>query len=86
MAVARTHKAPVTEPAALRREHAAKHCAISAGHFDKMVREGFLPPPRDLCGMRVWLRGELDDALFALPYIGGEIGGNTCDTLFTPSS
>ncbi len=52
------------------------------GHFDRMVKEGVLPSPRDLLGVKVWLRQELDDALFALVCIGDEGGGNTCDSAF----
>lgn len=71
-----------TEPTGLRRVDAASHCGVSAGHFDRMVKDGFLPPPRDLSGVKVWLRQELDDALFNLSPIGDEIGGNSCDALF----
>ncbi len=71
-----------TEPTGLRRVDAAAHCGISAGHFDRMVKDGFLPSPRDLAGVKVWLRQELDDALFNLAPIGDENGGNSCDALF----
>lgn len=79
-------QAPITDrktnPTGLRRVHAAEHCGVSAGHFDRMVKDGFLPPPRDLGGVKVWLRHELDDALSGLPPLGDEIGGNSCDALF----
>ncbi len=73
---------PITPPCSLRRGHAAVHCGVSPTHFDRMVREGVLPSPRDLKGIKVWLRAELDDALFALPEIGTDGGGNTCDAAF----
>lgn len=73
---------PKTAPTGLRRVDAALHCGVSAGHFDRMVKEGVMPPPRDQLGVKVWLRQELDDALFGLPVIGEEGGGNSCDALF----
>ncbi len=66
----------------LRRASAAIHCGVSAGHFDCMVKEGVLPAPRDQGGVKTWLRQELDEALFSLPTIGDEGGGNTCDEAF----
>jgi predicted DNA-binding transcriptional regulator AlpA len=74
--------APVTMPTGLRRADAARHCGVSPGHFDRMVREGFLPSPRNLPGTPVWLRQELDDAMFSLPVIGEEGGQNSCDAAF----
>lgn len=74
--------APLFAPTGLRREKAALHCGISAGHFDRMVREGLLSAPRDIGGVKVWLRQELDDALFGLAIIGREGGGNSCDAAF----
>ena len=69
-------------PTALRRTQAARHCGVSAGTFDTMVQEGVLPPARLARGkIKVWLRQELDDALFALPPDGDE-GGNSCNALF----
>lgn len=74
--------APFQFPTGLRRAAAAAHCGISAGHFDRMVKEGVMPAPRDLLGVKTWLRQELDEALFSLPTIGDEGGGNTCDEAF----
>lgn len=71
-----------TEPTGLRRVDAAHHCGVSSGHFDRMVKDGVLPAPRDARGVKVWLRQELDDALFGLSTIGDEGGGNSCDALF----
>ncbi|WP_339949052.1 hypothetical protein [uncultured Albimonas sp.] len=69
-------------PTGLRRLQAARHCGVSASTFDDMVRSGILPPARVLRGtLKVWLRHELDDALFALPPDGDE-GDNACDALF----
>ena len=38
---------PRTAPTGLRRNHAAMHCGVSPGHFDRMVKEGVMPAPRD---------------------------------------
>ena len=55
-------------PTALRRGDAAKHCAVSTVYFDRMVLEGILPPPKRIGeGIKVWLRQELDAALFEAP-------------------
>lgn len=72
----------ITAPTGLRRQHSALHCGVSAGHFDRMVKEGALPAARDLRGVKVWLRQELNDALFALASIGEEGGANSCDAAF----
>lgn len=82
MANRRAARFPVTEPTGLRREQAAMHCGSSAGHFDRMVKEGFLPQPRDLDGVKVWLRQELDQALFALSVAGNERKEDKCEQLF----
>lgn len=73
---------PVTAPTGLRRIDAARHWAVSPAHFDRLVKEGVAPSPRKLGSMKVWLRQELDDALFALPVYGEEGGGNSCDQAF----
>lgn len=72
---------PMTPPTALRREYAALHCGISPGHFDRLVKEGDLPKPINLSGVKVWLRQQLDEALFAKDN-GDEGGVNSCDTAF----
>lgn len=73
---------PITPPAGLRRVPAATHCGVSPVHFEKMIDEGLLPPPRKLGGVKVWLRQELDEAMQALPAVCDEFGENTCDLLF----
>lgn len=71
-----------TEPTGLKRQDAAAHCGVSPGHFDKMVQEGVLPGPRALGGVNVWLRQELDAALFAIAPKQSEGGGTSCDAAF----
>lgn len=75
-----------TEPTGLKRQDAAAHCGVSAGHFDKMVREGVLPAPRALGGVKLWLRQELDAALFAIAPNQSEGYGTSCDAAFGLSS
>lgn len=72
----------ITPPASLRREDAARYCGCSATHFDGLVRQAIMPLPRDLAGVKVWLRSELDDALLGLMPIGGEKRDNSFDGLF----
>ena len=68
-------------PSGLRKTRAAAHCGVSTGHFDKLVKDGLLPPPRDLSGVKIWLRHELDEALYSLDGPEAE-GGNSCDSAF----
>jgi hypothetical protein len=71
-----------TLPMGLRRVAAAAYCGVSPGHFDRMVKEGVMPAPRDQSGVKTWLRNELEEALYALPIMGNEGGGNSCDEAF----
>lgn len=70
--------------AALRRADAARYCGHSAGHFDKLVKNGTYPPGRDADGVAVWLRWELDSALAELPTVSGSDWNpiNSCDEAF----
>lgn len=70
------------QPAAMRLGRAAAHCGVSAGHFKKMVVEGIMPLPRDGSGVKLWLRLELDEALFSLNSPEIEGGSNSCDAAF----
>lgn len=73
-----------TIPTGLRREDAAMHCGISPGYFDKLVSARVLPPPR-LIGetVKIWVRQELDNALFSLPVPNELVAEaiNPCDRL-----
>lgn len=77
--------APITAPTGLRRADAALHCGVSPSYFDELVRLGILPPPRRLgSSVKLWMRHELDEALFSLPVEGLELAaeaGNPCDVL-----
>ncbi len=71
-----------TEPTGLKRQDAAAHCGVSPGHFDRMVKDGVLPAPRALGGVNVWLRQELDAALFAIEPATQRGGDTSCDAAF----
>lgn len=64
-----THRASI-EPRLLRRERAAAYLDISAGSFDKLVRDGVLPAPKVLHSFKVWDRADLDALAESLPYDG----------------
>lgn len=66
----------------MRRNAAAAYLGISPGHFDKLVDEGLMPAPRDCSGVKLWVRDELDEALFSLPTYGTEGGASSCDEVF----
>ncbi len=69
---------------ALRRADAARYCGHSAGHFDKLVKNGKYPPGRNADGVALWLRWELDQALAELPRVDASEWepGNSCDEAF----
>lgn len=75
-------KAPYTFPAAMKRGDAAAHCGVSAGHFDKLVKEGAMPPCRNASGVKIWLRGELEVALYELDSQETKGGQDSCDEAF----
>lgn len=47
-------------PRGLRREDAAKYIGVSPSLFDRLRKEGKVPEPRDLFGLMVWDRSDLD--------------------------
>ena len=71
-----------TNPTGLRREYAAIHCGVSASYFDKLVDAGIFPRPR-LAGdsVKLWMRQDLDAALFSLPEVEVTARSNPCDRL-----
>jgi len=50
-------------PRGLRRVTAASYLGISPSHFDKQRAAGAIPPPREMFGVVLWDRRDLD-ALF----------------------
>ena len=56
-------------PAALAKEQAAPFLSLSESTFEKLVREGSLPKPRQLADRRVaWVRSELEAWLLQRPH------------------
>ena len=51
-------------PRGLRRRDAARYLGVSPSTFDRLREAGIAPPPRQLMGVIIWDRHELD-ALFS---------------------
>ncbi|WP_064692000.1 helix-turn-helix transcriptional regulator [Rhizobium aegyptiacum] len=47
-------------PRGLRREDAARYIGVSPSLFDRLRKDGKVPEPRDLFGLMVWDRSDLD--------------------------
>jgi predicted DNA-binding transcriptional regulator AlpA len=45
---------------------AAAYIGVSPSHFDKLIRDRLMPPPKRLGGRVVWDRNQLDKAFDAL--------------------
>lgn len=65
---------------ALSRGEAAFMAGVSVGTFDKMVAEGALPAPRTWGSRKLWLRPEIEQALFELPAEHSTAVDNPWDT------
>ena len=64
-------------PRLIGREQAAAYVNVSPNTFDDMVEKGIMPKPRLLTGRRkAWDVRDLDAAIDALPYDGGEIAAD----------
>src|SRR5262245_38091126 len=57
------HALPPGDRLGFNRREAASRIGVSVGHFDKLVREGLVPPPVNLLGRKVWHRDALDRVL-----------------------
>jgi excisionase family DNA binding protein len=53
-------------PRGLSRKQAAEYIGVSPSHFDKLLHDGVMPPPKRLGGRVVWDRHQLDRAFNAL--------------------
>jgi predicted DNA-binding transcriptional regulator AlpA len=67
--------APVCAPYCLRPGAAAAHVGLGVTKFNELVREGRLPQPRDMGGVTVWLREELEAVAASRPIRGMVDGG-----------
>ncbi len=54
-------------PAGLNRAQSAAFFGVSVPFFDKLVADHLAPAPRCVGRRKIWLRKELEEALFALP-------------------
>lgn len=55
-------------PRLLRRERAAAYLDVSPNTFDRMVKDGVVPPPKLQGGFKWWDRADLDSFADHLPY------------------
>lgn len=62
-------------PRLLRREDAASYLSVSAGTFDRLVKEGKLPAPKLLDAIKRWDRFDLDARADDLSYGGAAPDG-----------
>ncbi len=70
---------PPTSRRGFNRKEAASYVGVSPTHFDKLVRDGTMPPPNQLLGRKVWDVRVLDGVLDALAGLdtlttGGPVG------------
>ena len=57
-------------PRGLTRFEASRYVGVSPNKFDEAVKVGLMPQPRNLLGVDLWDREELDAAYKALPTKG----------------
>ncbi len=63
----RRRRIPAFERAGLARVEAAEYVGIGVGEFDRMVRDGRMPPPKQVDNLFVWSRQELEKYFERLP-------------------
>jgi hypothetical protein len=54
----------------LSRPEASAFVGVGVGLFDQMVKDGRMPPPRQVNTRLIWSRVELEKAFVDLPYAG----------------
>jgi predicted DNA-binding transcriptional regulator AlpA len=57
-------------PRGLRRPDAARYLGVSPSTFDRLREAGLAPPPRQILGVVIWDRHDLDALISDLPVIG----------------
>jgi predicted DNA-binding transcriptional regulator AlpA len=57
---------PFNNRLVVNRREAASLLGLSTGHFDKLVRQGYLPCPLPIPGVRRWDKRDIQSALDAL--------------------
>ncbi len=75
------HLPPGFIPFAVSRETGAELIGISPNHFDKLVKEGRLPAPRELGGRVLWDSDEIRAAWRAMPRRGQSSSDNPWDSV-----
>lgn len=65
-------------PRGLRRLDAARYLGVSPSTFDRIREAGIAPPPRQLLGVVIWDRHDLDALITDLP-VAGETKTNPWD-------
>jgi predicted DNA-binding transcriptional regulator AlpA len=60
-------------PRGLSREQAAAYFGIGPSLFDRLVKDGRAPKPKQIDGRVVWDRIQLDNAFSALPDVTGHV-------------
>jgi predicted DNA-binding transcriptional regulator AlpA len=70
---------PGVIPFAVSREAAAALIGVSAGFFDRLVKDGRMPPPRDIDGRVLWDSDEVRSAWRAVPRRGQAVARNPWD-------
>lgn len=71
---------PSFAPRGLRRTDAALYLGISPSKFDQVRQAGKVPPPKELAGVKLWCRHELDAMFDELPTIAAN-DNNEWDTV-----
>jgi predicted DNA-binding transcriptional regulator AlpA len=66
------HLIRLDERLGLSRREAAAYIGVSPTLFDEMVKDGRMPPPKQINSRKVWLRTSLEKAFAELPDAGQE--------------
>ncbi|WP_206079040.1 helix-turn-helix transcriptional regulator [Allomesorhizobium camelthorni] len=59
------HALPPSSRRGFDRKEAASYVGVSPTHFDKLIRQGIMPPPNEFLGRKVWDVRALDRVLDA---------------------
>lgn len=70
-------------PRLISRAAAAEYYGVSPNTFDTMVADGRAPRPKVIGRRRLWDVRELDEAISALAYDGGDDDRNAWDDVLT---
>jgi len=75
------HALPIEARRGFDRKEAASYVGVSPAHFDRLVREGFMPRPTHLLGRKVWDVRALDRVLDNLNGLDPGAGPTTSDAV-----